>query len=215
MAFRRRFSGRRRGFRGKAVARKEPVWITTSYFVSVPPNVVQQALFQLIGPEDYTPDYNLEPQRLEKATLYRTVGGFALDPLGPQDPSSIVRTFFKAALFVAGDKQVDDGFANDPLQFNITNPAIFPTWCRDFAPMHVFWSAWSQWSTGPGTLAPDYEFWAPSGETLQRTWDVNVRRKLQGDDALYLLVNFGFLRDDDEEIGGAIDVESRNLIMDQ
>jgi len=55
----------------------------------------------------------------------------------------------------------------------------------------------------------------PQALTGQHEWDVTVQRKLQGDDALWLLINVVFAQTPASEIGGQIDVESRNLIMDQ
>jgi len=219
MAFRRRFGRRGGGFRRRAVARKEPIWIATAYFVSVADSVVQQALFQLIGPEDYTPDYAAEPQRKDSCTLVRTVGSFSLVPIVPQFTNGSTVTAWKAALFVAGDKQVDDGFANDPLQFNITAPTVFPVFCRDFSPMKIFWSA--EFTSGMALVGGSItEFRQalhyPPSEDGKREWDVTVKRKMQGDDALFLLVNVIFAQSPSTEgDGGFIDVESRNLIMDQ
>jgi len=219
MAFRRRFGRRGGGFRRRAVARKEPIWIATAYFVNVPDTLQQQALFQLVGPEDYTPDYASEPQRLDKCTLVRTVGSFNLIPLVPEFSNGETQTAWKAALFVAGDKQVDDGFANDPLQFSLSNPAIFPVFCRDFAPMHVFWSnSFNAGNSivGGSTSTFAQNIWYPPATTGRETWDVGVKRKMQGDDALFLLIDVIFAQNPSTEgIGGFIDVESRNLIMDQ
>jgi len=219
MAFRsarRRFSGRRR-FGGRGVARKEPIWISTAYFVDQIPSVIQQQLFQLVGPEDYTPDYLTEPQRLEKCTLVRTVGSFNLQPtFSTPEVTQTVFTAGKAALFIAGDKHIEDSFANDPAQFNITNPLVFPPFCRDFAPMHIFWS-WAfgderRLTGGTGGATAKTRVPPHPGEF---PWDVTVKRKLHGDDALWLLINLVFAQSPADEIGGQIDVESRNLIMDQ
>jgi len=219
MAFRRRFGRRGGGFRRRAVARKEPIWIASAYFVTLPDSTQQQALFQLVGPEDYTPDYLTETQRLDKCTLVRTVGSFNLIPLIPDFTNGTVVTAWKGALFVAGDKQVDDGFANDPLQFSITNPSIFPTWCRDFAPMHVFWNGtFTRGNHLVGGSLTEFRpgFWHPPGVTGQVDWDVTVKRKMQGDDALFLLIDIIFAQNPSTEgDGGFIDVEARNLIMDQ
>lgn len=217
MAFRRR-GFRRRRFGARGVARKEPVWITTAYDITVPPNLLTQQLFQLIGPEDYTPDYVAEPQRRDKATLYRTVGSFSMLPNIPADKDGILTIAWKAALFVAGDKQIDDAFAADPTQFDIVNPGDFPPFCRDFSPIHIFWSEYftvANAIVGGSTTEFKTEIWYPPATSGRKEWDVTVRRKLVGDDALWLLVNCSFLQSPPQEIGGSVDVEARNLIMDQ
>jgi len=180
--------------------------------------VQTQSLFQLIGPEDYTPDYLSEPQRKDKCTLTRTVGSFIMIPVVPPlegfEVAPFVLTSYKAALFVAGDKQVDDGFANDPGQFAITDPAVFPPFCRDFAPLHIFWAEYFRIAANASIVNPDIE-WFPPGITGKIEWDVGVKRKMEGDDALFLLIDHVFLQSEPQTFGGAIDVESRNLIMDQ
>lgn len=215
--FRRRFRRRRFGGR-RAVARKEPIWITTAYNVTQAPQVTLQQLFQLIGPEDYTPDYVSEPQRKDKCTLIRTVGRFVLNPVIPPlegfEVQPFVLTAMKGALFVAGDKEVDDAFANDPGQFDIQSPSVFPTFCRSFSPTHIFWNEYFQIFANASTVNPDIE-WFPPGITGHTTWDINVKRKMEGDDALFLLLDVVFLQSEPQTFGGAIDVESRNLIMDQ
>jgi len=214
MAFRRRFRRRRFGGR-RAVARKEPVWITTAYNVTAAPNVEQHALFQLIGPEDYTPDYVSEPQRKDRCTLVRTVGSFLLQPNIPEPADGVIIVAWKAALFVAGDKQVDDAFANDPGQFSLTSPTVFPPFCRDYAPMHVFWNEYFVVRRALTAVTASTLVWYPPPSGGRKEWDINVKRKLEGDDALFLLVNAFFTQNPTQEFGGAIDVESRNLIMDQ
>lgn len=213
--FRRRRRFRR--FGGRGVKRREPVWIQTAYNVPKEPTVTFQDLFQLVGPEDYTPDYITEPQRLERSTLLRTVGGFSLVPVMPapttaENNQRSVRTNYKAALFIAGDKQIDDGFANDPGQFEIFDPAVFVVFCRDFAPMKIFWNKYAVWSQDAGTDYGDY--WVPPAVTLNEEWDVTVKRKMQGDEGLYLLINGLFQQSHNELFGGSIDVESRNLLND-
>jgi len=178
----------------------------------VSPNLIHQQLFQLVGPEDYTPDYAAEPQRLDKCTLVRTVGSFNLIPLVPEDPAGITVTSYKAALFVAGDKEIDDALVADPTQFNIIIDTDFPAFCRSFAPMHIFWQDFRQ--DYKVTLALVNNSW-PASTSLKKDWDVTVKRKLQGDDALFLLLNVNFLQSPGDEFGGSISVESRNLIMDQ
>jgi len=183
--------------------------------VAVAPQVVDNRLFQLVGPEDYIPDYFDEPQRLDRNTLIRTVGSFKLIPVLPDPveltPSVVIAC--KAALFVAGDKQIDDSAAQDPGQFDLTSPAVFPPFCRDFAPLHIFWSMGAQWNATNSAIDRT-TWWVPPGETLTREWDVKVKRRLQGDDALYLLVSVVFLQSEPQTFGGAIDVESRNLLAD-
>jgi len=211
MAFRRRF--RRRRFSGRrAVARKEPIWITTAFDVTVFPQVEQQALFQLVGPEDYTPDYLTEESRKDRCTLVRTVGHFNLGPVIEPDPDAVTQTLWKAALFVAGDKEIDDAFAADPNQFNIRQVSEFVPFCRNFPPMHVFWFGFMQDNSVTLAAVPNRY---PPAEPGHREWDVTVKRKLEGDQALFLLINAIFLQSPQGEIGGVIDVESRNLIMDQ
>lgn len=213
MAFRRR---RFRRFGRRPVARKEPTWITTAYNVALAPQVTFQSLFQLVGPEDYTADYVSEPQKLERTTLVRTVGSFVMTPFNPPtgaELASSVLTTYKAALFVAGDKQVDDGFANDPGQFEIQDPLVFPPFCRDYAPLHIMWSEYFRVFDNASVTQPE-RVWHPPGITGHITWDVNVKRKMHGDDALFLLINGIFLQSSPQEFGGSIDVESRNLIMD-
>lgn len=214
MAFRRRFRRTRR-FGRRNFVRKTPAWITTAYNVAQVPQVTAQQLFQLVGPEDYIPDYTTEPQRLDRNLLVRTVGSFKLIPVFPTPVEAVpfVVTAAKGALFVAGDKQVDDGFANDPGQFEITSPTVFPTFCRDFAPMHIFWGLGAEYR-GNNSVTNDFRWWLPPAETLSREWDVTVRRKLQGDDALWLLLDVVFLQSEPSTFGGAIDVESRNLLAD-
>jgi len=215
VAFRRGFKFRRRGRSSRRAVRATPAWITTAFNVAVAPQVVDNRLFQLVGPEDYIPDYFDEPQRLDRNTLIRTVGSFKLIPVLPQpeELTPAVTIAAKAALFVAGDKQVDDMAANDPGQFDITSPAVFPPFCRDFAPLHVFWSLGAQW-LGTNALVDRTSVWVPPGETLSRDWDVKVKRRLQGDDALFLLVSVVFLQSEPQTFGGAIDVEARNLLAD-
>jgi len=218
MAFRRRFGRRRGGFQRRAVARKEPIWISTAYFVTVAGNVGQQALFQLIGPEDYTPDYTAEISRKDKCTLVRTVGQFSQIPIVEDFSNAKNNVAWKAALFVAGDKQVDDAFSNDPGQFDITSPAVFPTFCRDYAPMHIFWDEWyviANSIVGGSSTTFATNIWYPPTASGKREWDITVKRKMEGDDALFLLLNITFVQNPTGEIGGALDVESRNLIMDQ
>lgn len=219
MAFRgRRFRPRRR-FGARAVARKEPIWISSAYFVNIAPNNLDASLFQLIGPEDFTPDYTVETQRKDRCTLYRTVGNFNMIPVIPEFTNGRNLVVWKAALFVAGDKQVDDAYANDPGQFSIVDPPVFSTFCRDFSPIHIFWAR--QFEEGMSivggsttTFAPNWHM-PPSVSGQDNSWDVTVRRKLEGDDCLWLLVNNAFIQSPTEEVAGSIDVESRNLIMDQ
>lgn len=214
--FRRR-SFRRRRFGRRAVARKEPIWITTAFSVTNPANVLQQNLFQLIGPEDYTPDYATEINRKDKCTLVRTVGGCSISAALPADPAGVVEAQWKAALFVGGDKQVEDGFAQDPGQFDIVNAVAFMTFCRDFSPLQVWWTRYYNMTrnlTG-GTASAAAIDWIPPTESPRFEWDVNVKRRLEGDDVLFLLINVVFLQSPVIEFGGAIEIESRNLIMDQ
>jgi len=211
MAFRRRFRRRRFGGR-RAVARKEPIWITTAFSEIIAPNTLQQALFQLVGPEDYTPDYLTEGSRKDKCTLVRTVGSFSLLPFIPADPAGITATSYKAALFVAGDKEIDDAFGNDPAQFDIVNPATFVQFARDFSPMHIFWQDFRQ--DFRVTLAAVLNAWPPA-TSLRNDWDVTVKRRMEGDQALFLLINHVFTQSPVDEFGGSVEVESRNLIMDQ
>jgi len=211
---RRRF--RRRGFSRKPVARKQPTWIANAFNVTLPPQVTVQSLFQLVGPEDYTPDYVSEPQRLDRSLLVRTVGQFVMVPFNPPtDPeaASSVLTSYKAALFVAGDKQVDDGFANDPGQFEITSPAVFPVFCRDFAPMHIFWAEYFRVFDNASVTVPE-RVWHPPGITGHVPWDVTVKRRMQGDEALFLLIDCIFLQSAPQDFGGSIDVETRTLLQD-
>jgi len=219
MAFRTRgrFRTRRGRFGGRGIARKEPIWIATAFDVTVAPSLIQQALFQLVGPEDYTPDYTSEPQRLDKCTLVRTVGSFNLIPLIPDENGGINLVSWKAALFVAGDKQIDDSFAADPTQFNIIVDTTFPPFCRDFAPMHIFWQDYfTVKNVQPTNSFPQWiPTWIPPSTTGKCDWDVTVKRKMQGDDALFLLINVSFLQFPEDEFGGSIAVEARNLIMDQ
>jgi len=215
MAFRgrRRFGGRR--FRGRSVKRKEPVWITTAYDVAKAPTVTQQDLFELVGPEDYTPDYVTEPQRMEKSTVVRTVGAFQIVPI-LSNPSGGAqrsnRVIYKAALFTAGDSQITNVFANDPAEFEILDPAVFPVFCRDYAPMKVFWLSYFIYAQDGGT---DWgEYWVPPTSRGREEWDVTVKRRMKGDEGLWLLINSISLQFPVEEIGHTIDVESRNLLND-
>lgn len=172
-----------------------------------------QHLFELVGPEDYTPDYVNEPQRLEKTTLVRTVGGFTLVPvLVPTTSQRYVRTNYKAALFVASDSQVADSFAQDPSQYEIFDPTVFPIFCRNYHPMKIFWNKYFIWSQDAGADYGDY--WIPPGVTGNEEWDVTVKRKLEGDEGLWLLINGLFIQSEPAEFGGSIDVESRNLLME-
>jgi len=212
--FRRRFRRRRR-FGGKGVKRKEAVWIQTAYNVAKAPTILQRDLFALVGPEDYTPDYLSEPQRLERSTVVRTVGHFSITPVMVANTSTqrLNRVTFKAALFIAGDKEIDDAFAADPAQFDITGTTEFVQFCRQYSPMHIFWNAWAQWSEDGGTDWGDY--WVPPGETLAREWDVSVKRRMKGDDGLWLLINsISQVVMGEVEFGHSIDVESRNLLND-
>jgi len=214
MAFRRRFRRRRFGGR-RAVARKEPIWITTAFNVSAPPNAIQQMLFQLVGPEDYTPDYLTEVSRKDRCTLVRTVGDFLISPIQIVAPDSIVQPSWKAVLFVAGDKEIDDAFANDPNQFDILNTATFVAFCRSFSPMHVFWSQYITRTYVATALSALHPVWEPPAISGRNPWDVTVKRKMEGDDALFLLINLVAFQQPVDEIAATVDVESRNLIMDQ
>lgn len=218
MAFRGRRGFRRRRFGRRAVARKEPIWIASAFAVSSSPNVVTNHLFQLIGPEDYTPDYASEPQRRDSCTLVRTVGHFSLTALVPLFTNGRNTFSWKAALFVAGDKQVDDGFANDPGQYDLLDPTRYVTFTRDYSPMHIFWSSYvDQGNSLVGGSITEFrtDIWQPPGQLPYERWDINVKRRMQGDDALFLLINHIFGQSPPEETGGLIEVESRCLIMDQ
>lgn len=199
------------------MVRKQPVWIQNAFEVDKPPLTTNQDLFQLVGPEDYTPDYFLEPQRIEKSTLMRSVGVFSLKPIieGTPAPTTqrTVLVRYKAALFVAGDKQIDDSLANDPAQFDIAFSAVnYILFCRDFSPIKIFWHKQFQWTRDSGT---DYgEFWIPPTHSGWEEWDVTVKRKMQGDDALWLLVSSVFIPTEELVNGGSIEVECRNLIQD-
>jgi len=172
-------------------------------------------LFQLIGPEDYTPDYLTEVSRKDKCTLVRTVGDFMISPIQIIEPDSIVQPSWKAALFVAGDKEVDDAFANDPAQFDILNTATFVPFCRSFSPMHIFWSQYITRTYVATALSALHPVWEPPAITGRNPWDVTVKRRMEGDDALFLLINIVIFQQPVDEIGATVDVESRNLIMDQ
>lgn len=148
--------------------------------------------------------------------MIRTVGRFVMIPVEPPPSSELassVITTYKAALFVAGDKQIDDGFANDPGQFVINDPAVFPAFCRDYAPIHVMWNEYFRVRQNASITVPE-TVWTPPGITGHVDWDVGIKRKLQGDDALFLLINHLWLQSDPQTFGGSIDVESRNLVQD-
>lgn len=215
MAGFRRRGFRRRRFGGRSVKRKEPVWITTAYEVSKAPLVTQQDLFELVGPEDYTPDYVAEPQRMERSTVVRTVGSFTIVPI-LSNPTGAVqranRVVYKAALFTASDAQVEAVFANDPGQYDIIDSTRFPIFCRDYAPMHIFWFSWLMYSQDGGADYGDY--WVPPTSRGREEWDVTVKRRMKGDEGLWLLINSVSLQNPVEEIGHTIDVESRNLLND-
>jgi len=123
-----------------------------------------------------------------------------------------VRTNYKAALFVAGNSNIEDGFANNPAQFEIFDPQVFPVFCRDFHPMKIFWNKWFQWSQDAGADWGDY--WIPPTVSGNEEWDVTVKRRMEGDEGLWLLINGLFLQSEPQEFGGSIDVESRNLLND-
>jgi len=198
------------------VKRKEPVWISTAYETALPPTTLQRDLFELVGPEDYTPDYLSELSRSERSTVIRTVGHFQLTPvMVPQGTTQRVnRVQFKAALFTASDREINDSFANDPQQYEIMFPLPYVDFCRNHRPMKIFWNSWAQWQQDAGSDFGDY--WVPPGETLAREWDVKVSRRMQGDEGLWLLINSLSIVTGIEELefGHTIDVESRNLLND-
>jgi len=214
--FRKRFRRRRR-FTGSKFKRKEPVWIQTAFEVAKAPLLTNQDLFALVGPEDYTPDYLSEPQRLERSVLVRTVGQFVMRPIIEGSPTPTTQRFalvrYKAALFIAGDKQIDDGFAADPAQFDIAfTPETFVSFCRDYKPLKVFWHKQFTWSRDAGADFGDY--WVPPTVSGYEEWDVTVKRRMQGDEGLWLLINSAFINTEELEFGGGIEVESRNLLND-
>lgn len=213
MAFRRRFRRRRFSRSGRGVKRREPTWITTAFATNILPNTLSQVLFQLVGPEDYTPDYVDDPNRSERTLLVRTVGSFNMigQLAAPTEGNSNVVLSWKAALFIASDKGVDDRLANDPTQFDITDPLVFIPFCRDFQPMHIFWSGYSR---QVGFFGTEVEGWYPPAEIPRRDWDVTVKRRLEGDEALFLLININAAQSPVLATGAFIDVEARNLLME-
>lgn len=167
-------------------------------------------------PADYTPDYLTSDNRTERATLLRTVGHFQLVPALPGPGTSTAQRVylpsFKAAIFTGGDKELDDAFAADPSQFDIVDPATYVNFCRNYKPLHMFWGAYARITHDAGT---DYgEYWNPPTENLAREWDITVKRRLEGDQALWLLINSAVLQTEVTEIGVTYDVESRTLITD-
>jgi len=215
MAFRRRRFGRRRFGSRRPVARKEPIWLSTAFDVTRDPNVENNDLFELVGPEDYTPDYNLEAQRKDKCTLIRTVGQFRVVPSVPDMEGGKTLVRWKAMLFAAGDREIENEFLQDPNQFNQNDPVIWTKLCRDFSPMHIFWQGEVLQEVRVDSLTSSTITQTPPCEPLKYEWDVRVRRKMEGDTGLWLLISSIFFQSTPGEIGGELEIESRNLIMDQ
>jgi len=125
-----------------------------------------------------------------------------------------VAVTYKAALFIAGNSEIDDAFGNDPSQFDIAfDPATFVAFCREYAPMHVFWQRNFILQRDGGSDWGNY--WYPPTLSGVEDWDVTVKRKMAGEDALWLLINSASsLVGNEQEFGHALRVEARTLITD-
>jgi len=217
MAFRRRFSRRRFGRR--AVKRKEPIWLTTAFEAVKPNGPVNRDFFELVSPADYTPDWVDGGIRSEGATLIRTVGAFQVLPFlsfGTVGPNA-TNTQFKAVLFTASERSIDDGFANDPGQFDIAfDPSKYAQFARDFRVLHTFWLRRFTYAVSTSDLATAGagDVWIPPDVPSSHMWDVTVRAKLSKDEAVWLLINKAFIAGGEITNGGSLEVEARCLIHD-
>jgi len=193
--------------------------VTTAFVPAMLPGAVNRDLFELVSPADYTPDFVDGGLRKESATIQRSLGAFSVIPfLAFSDPQEAANNevAFKAALFIGSQQRVADSFALDPTIFDIAfNPLAFAIFCRDWSVMQVFWFRKIGYSVAPdaNNVGSVYS-WVPTDGPMQTAWDVTVKRKLETDEALYLLINSQFNQAPTTEFAGSIDVESRVLIHD-
>jgi len=175
---------------------------------------VNRDLFQLVAPEEYGSE--LLDTRRDSATLIRTVGSMYISPfiqLGSPQPNNFVDVLWKAALFTANEKEIDDAFANDPTQFDIQSSTVFAEFCSRWSPIQFSWFREFHYGA-TGALLSAGDVWMPPYANNYWDWDVGVARKLSGDGSLWLLINSAFLQSVPQDFGGSIDVESRTLIHD-
>jgi len=193
--------------------------VTTSFVPAVTPGTVNRDLFQLVSPADYTPDFVDGGLRRESCTIQRTLGAFSMIPfLAFSDPQEAANNeaAWKAALFIGSAQRVDDAFNLDPTIFDIAfNPLAFAVFCRDWSVMQVFWFCKIGYSVAPDANNVGTQFsWTPADGPMQTAWDVTVKRKLETDEALFLLINSQFNQAPTTEFAGSIEVESRVLLHD-
>jgi len=193
--------------------------VTTCFVPAASPGAVNRDLFELVSPADYTPDWVNGGLRKDSATVQRCVGAFSMIPfLAFSDPQEAANNevAFKAALFIASEQRVLDTFALAPAEFDIAfNPTTFATFCILWDVMQIFWFRKIGYSVAPDATAVGSVYsWVPADGPMQTSWDITVKRKLEGDEAVWLLINSQFNQAPTTEFAGSIDVESRVLIHD-
>jgi len=216
MAFRRRFRRRRFGNR-RGVKRLEPVWITTAYTAETNTATTQRDFFQLVGPEDYTPDFLTDTQRKESVNLIRTVGSLFVNPILDIGTASNFNAFqWKAAFFIDGDEAVEDKVFSDPGQFDIaTDVDEWVEFCRNFDVLHTLFFHGGIAGKTAGLDGPRWDGGTGASDGWNRVeWDITVKRKMKTDQALWLLVASQSISVGSEFGGLALHVENRTLIHD-
>jgi len=229
--------GFRRGFRrsrrrspvGRTKTGRMKVWCPKA-FVNIPftrdTNGNFTDLFEIISIEDYAENFDSTqftdlPTRRDTATVVRVVGSLTVDAIVPAGGANGVQ--YAAAFFTRSRSAVINEFVANPSSFflhasaNYAAPASFRTNMTRLNPM--------QWLPDRGYSGAFIEIPNPSGlcsdfyshinREDQVTWnfDITQRRKLAGDECLYLVVSGNAVCEFDEQ-AGFYDILTRTLIHD-
>lgn len=222
--FRRGFRSRRSSQPGRTTTGRQKVWVP-KLFSSIPvvlqPNNDFADLFELVSPEDYSENFDTGslPRRNDTCTIVRTVGRLLPDlVIGAPGANGIQ---WASAIFVRSRSAVLREFQADVSLFYLHTLAAFSvttTFEENMTRLQPL--QWVPDRSYSGAFRPNpggtcSEFFADINRPHDMVWDFDVRqrRRMKGDEALYMLVSGNIVCDQD---GGAArtDCVARTLIHD-